>query len=99
MQRQQAMTSSPQQLKCKRNKPKRRRKSNARRLWKKCLKRRHKISITALFNTTRVPQFLVNSLPLMSFLARRDNWDVAMGMGTKFQRFSDKNSISTPGLP
>ena len=46
-----------------------------------------------------VPHFLVYSLPLMCFLGRRDNWDIAMGIGTKFQRFSHKNSTSALGQP
>ena len=46
-----------------------------------------------------MPHFIVNSLPLMCFLARRDNGDIAVGIGTKCQRLSHKNSISTQGGP
>ena len=33
------------------------------------------------------------SLLVMCVPTRRDNWDIAMGIGTKFQRFSHKNSM------
>ena len=36
--------------------------------------------------------------PILSILDR-DNWESAMGIGTKFQRFSPKNSISALGWP
>ena len=41
-----------------------------------------------------VPHSQVNLLPFLCFLARRDNWDVTSGIGTKCQRFSHKKSIS-----
>ena len=52
-----------------------------------------------VFQMKEVPHFLVNSLPLMCFLAGRDNWDIAVRIGTKVQRFSIKTQYQPQGGP
>ena len=49
-----------------------------------------------VFQMKDVPHFLVNSLPLMCFLARRDNWDIVVRSGAKFQTFPPKKININP---
>ena len=45
------------------------------------------------------PSNQVSTLPFMCFLARRDTWDIARAIGTEFQRFPRKKSISAQSGP